>query len=280
MLLGIIGATAVIAVLTKKKKTWLMSRRHIEKYKDKDSGGSASCPKNGIKLDNVEVYLINMDKNKERLANFVEQYMLSDLKYKQFNRMSAVDGKSLVIDEYVTQQALQEIKDLDRKGYRTKHYQLSRGAIGCYLSHLNVYKKVMQGDAEYALIFEDDAMLDSNIFSKLNKSLSTIPNDWDMLLLGCYCIVCDKYEKYYDLDRFFFMHAYIIKKSSAKLVFEELDKKRISQQIDSELSDMINNGKLRIYCLKDSIARQGTFDTTIQMPLKVMPGVDPFEAVH
>lgn len=240
----------------------------------------AACAQNGIHLRDINVYLINLDRNKERLEHFLEQYLMSDLRYKQFQRFRAVDGKVLDVSKLLTDKAYNEVMSIEKTGFRTKHYQLTRGAIGCYLSHLNLYKTISEGDKPYGLVFEDDIIISNNIFANLNKALANIPNDWDMLLLGCYCISCDRYEKYYDLDRFFLLHAYIIKKEAAARIYEELNAKKIVQQIDSELSDMINVGKLKVYCLRNMIAKQGgKFRTTIQTPLKMVPGTNPYMSI-
>jgi hypothetical protein len=43
-------------------------------------------------------------------------------------------------------------------GYRTKHYQLTRGSVGCYMSHLQLYQHILrETDAQFAFVFEDDA---------------------------------------------------------------------------------------------------------------------------
>ncbi len=240
-----------------------------------------ACMKMGLSLNDMNIYLINLAKNKERLEYFIEQYMMSDLRYKQFKRFDAVDGKSVDLKSHVTDLAYTEITDAERTGFRTKHYQLTRGAVGCYLSHIGVYELIANGDQQYGFIFEDDVTIDSHLFFKLNKVLGTIPNDWDILLLGCYCIVCDKYDKYYDTERFFLLHSYIVKKQAAIKIVGLLKDKKIKQQIDSELSDIIVSKDLKVYCLKDAICKQGgAFTTTIQTPVKMLPGINPFQSVH
>jgi GR25 family glycosyltransferase involved in LPS biosynthesis len=243
---------------------------HVEKYNN-------SCSKEGIKLNDVGIFLINMKRNADRLEHFVEQYMMSDLRYKRFSRFEGIDGNLIDTSNYVSPGALSEINNTIKSGYRTKHYQLTKGAVGCYLSHISIYNKIGHGSDPYGLVFEDDVRIDSNLFSRINKSLDKIPNNWDMLLFGCHCIVCEKYENHYDAARFFLLHAYLIKKEAAKRIFDALDKKKIEQQIDSELSDMASRGELKIFCLRDTVARQdNTFQTTIQTPMKIVPGVNPF----
>lgn len=234
----------------------------------------------GIRLDEIDIYLINLERNKDRLEAFIEQYVMSDLNSKKFNRLNAVDGKKLNIQEYVSPRAYIEIKETEKTGYRIKHYQLTRGAIGCYLSHMLAYEAIANGENEYGLIFEDDVTIDSKFFQKFNKVLLTIPNDWDMLLCGCHCITCEKLDTYYDTNRFFLLHSYVVKKDAAKRTLAYLKSKLIEQQLDSELSDMVTENLLNIYCLKDWLSKQsGSFSTDIQMPLKVITGINPYMAV-
>ena len=232
----------------------------------------------GIPLLDTEIYLINLENNTDRLEFFIEQYMNSDLKYKKFNRVNAIDGKTLNIKEYVSPRAYLELQQIEKNGFRTKHYQLTRGAVGCYLSHMLTYETFIEdNDKDYGLIFEDDVKIDPKFFYKLNKALPSIPNDWDILLLSCYCIKCEKKDVYYNTERFWWLNSYVIKRESAKKILDILKNKLIEQQIDSELSDMIIEDKIKIYCLKDSISRQtGVFDTTIQMPLKEINGINPY----
>jgi len=231
-----------------------------------------------IDIKDTGIYLINLDRNPDRLESFIEQYMMCDLRYKQFQRISAVDGAKIPdIEDVVSDAAYGEIQQIEKTGYRTKHYQLTRGAIGCYLSHLKAYELIAMGNDDYGLVFEDDVFIDKNIFKRLNKLLAGIPNDWDMLLLGCHCILCDKYDVYYDTRKFFLMHCYIVKKTSASRLWALLKREKIKQQIDSEISDLVSTGSIKIYCLRESLAKQsGVFSTNIQTPLKVMPGIDPY----
>jgi GR25 family glycosyltransferase involved in LPS biosynthesis len=224
----------------------------------------------------MDVYMINLDRNADRLESFIEEYMMSDLRYKQFQRVTAVDGSSLDIKQYISNFAYKEIMQIEKTGYRTKHYQLTRGAIGCYLSHMKVYDLIATGDTDYGIVFEDDVSIDKNVLSKLNTVLTTMDDTWDIMLLGCHCIVCDKYETYFDIEKFFLLHGFVIKKTSAIKIMEILRNKKITQQIDSELSDMITQEHIKIYCLKTQLAKQQGFDTNIQTPLKVMPGVNPY----
>jgi len=233
-----------------------------------------------LSLKDFEIYLINMSKNADRLKSFVEQYKGCDLGSKNFFRFEAVDGRMLNLADYVSPRALAEIQDAEKNGYRVKHYQLTPGGVGCYLSHQQVLRIIAESDKPYGIVFEDDAVIDPKLYSKLTATMTQIPSDWDMLLLGCFCIKCVKYEQHSDMDRFFQTHGYVVRRDSARRITEFLDKTLIEQQIDTVLSEMAQQNKIKIYCLNDELARQNTsFGTTIQLPINFKSGVDPYETI-
>jgi len=230
-----------------------------------------------IRNNSFDVYLINMGKNVDRLNNFVEQYKKSDLSFKSMYRYEAIDGRTVKIKDYVSPRAYLEIMSAEKTGTRTKHYQLTPGGVGCYLSHQNVMKIVAESNKEFAVVFEDDCTIDSHIYEKLTDVMLEIPSDWDILLLGCHCIRCLKYEKYADIDRFFQTHGYVIHNKSAAKIYDHLSKMQIEAQIDTVLSNMIKEGIIKVYCLNNWLVQQdSSFATTIQLPIDNNSGEDPY----
>lgn len=231
-----------------------------------------------IKNDSFDVYLINMGKNVDRLNSFVDQYKKSDLSFKSMYRYEAIDGRTVKIKDYVSPRAYAEIMAAERTGTRTKHYQLTPGGVGCYLSHQNVMKIVAESPKEFAIIFEDDCIIDPHIYEKMTDVMLEIPSEWDILLLGCQCIRCLKYEKYTDIDRFFQTHGYVINNKSAAKIYDHLSKLQIEAQIDTVLSNMIKQGIIKVFCLNNMLVQQdSSFATTIQVPIDYKSGEDPYE---
>ena len=106
-----------------------------------------------------EVYVINVAGADDRLAHFEAVYNASDLRSKAVVQWAAVDGRSLDLPQIVSPKAMAEIEAAQLLGYRTKHYQLTRGSVGCYMSHMQLLKEVLVQPHEHALIFEDDALI-------------------------------------------------------------------------------------------------------------------------
>ena len=69
------------------------------------------------------------------------------------------------------------IDSLDIEG----EFSIPKGAIGCNLSHLKIYKQVM-GSNKPVLILEDDVEFSSDVIEKI-KDIQ-IPEDWALLYFG------------------------------------------------------------------------------------------------
>lgn len=260
---------------------FLNLRKSVEGYADYMT--EWGMPMYNLLPDDFNVFLINLESKKNRLDNFINAYKRTDFyNAKRFERISAVNGRELDIKQYVSERGLNDIDMIERRGYRIKHNQLTRGAVGCYLSHLNVYKMIRERPESFGIIFEDDVkFLHADAYKRLRIEMSKMPDDWDILLLGCVCHVCKMHGNYKDLDHFFLLHAYVIKKTSAVKILNELEFMPIRQQIDSELSVLATNGKLKVFCLNNHLVWQDPKinNTSIQTPLQVIAGVNPYSLV-
>jgi GR25 family glycosyltransferase involved in LPS biosynthesis len=193
-------------------------------------------------------------------------------------RVDAVDGKTIDISQYVASEAYKDLLTSERNGYRMRHYELTRGAVGCYLSHIKAYEMAASKNTDYVMIFEDDVrLLTNDIAKELNEQLKTIPSDWDVLLLGCVCFVCGKFEAHYEANRFILLHGYVVKCASLPNIISLLKGNPIKQQLDAELSDLVEENKLKVYCLRKKLAMQFNMGTNIQLPILEDTGINPFE---
>ena len=94
----------------------------------------------------MKVFVINLDKNPERLAWIQEQLDSMGIK---FERFPAVLGSALSSAEY--RQATSPFRSLMAYGAT-----LEKGEVGCALSHMAVYRRIVAEGLPFALILEDD----------------------------------------------------------------------------------------------------------------------------
>lgn len=107
----------------------------------------------------IKVYLINLDRSPDRLANAVKNLNRVGL---SFERISAVDGTKLDmknIDSFAVREAVE------------KNSWITQAVIGCAISHYLAYDKFIASGGEWALILEDDVELLDGAVDVLNKAI-------------------------------------------------------------------------------------------------------------
>lgn len=213
-----------------------------------------------------KVYLINLKRRPDRLDNFLEHYKRSDMKNVKLIKFDAIDGSKLDVSKVpLTELARAELQQLKTTGFRTKHYQLTKGAIGCYLSHVKIWENILKNRYDITLVFEDDAQVPDDLNKRIHEEMKYIPNDWDIILYGYICKKCMKYDQYNEVERFMLTHCYMIKKDAIVKILKSNTLFPITQQIDalmSELSSIVN-----IYTVKEKLVKQFESRTDIQAPL-------------
>ena len=65
-------------------------------------------------------------------------------------------------------------------------YNKEESRIGCAESHLALINMANNDGMEYIFILEDDVRFRASAYQKLENALVHVPEDWDILLGGCY----------------------------------------------------------------------------------------------
>jgi GR25 family glycosyltransferase involved in LPS biosynthesis len=215
-------------------------------------------------------YLIHLPHRKDRLVEFKKHVRNCNLQT-EIEIFKAVNGNELELSNIpITDLARHELEELERTGYRSRHYQLTKGAIGCYLSHVQIWEKCLSEGHDSCLILEDDAYLPKDFTYKTKVALRDVNPDFDILVLGLICNECTSESKLRKVNRFWQTHAYIIKANAIRKIMKHMFP--ISQQIDAQLSDFSNT--LKIYAASKNIATPNLWvnSTDIQAPLKNIDG--------
>ncbi|MBT4870432.1 MAG: glycosyltransferase family 25 protein [Candidatus Diapherotrites archaeon] len=130
-----------------------------------------------------KIYVINMDKRKDRWEQVQEQLASSNIT--KFERMSgvALTDKELAKipkEEYENFNGLKVIKKEDKDLKET----YIKGAIGCRRSHLNCIKDAKEKGYYKILILEDDVIINPQINENLFQVMQQIGDGWQLLYLG------------------------------------------------------------------------------------------------
>ncbi len=117
-----------------------------------------------------EVFVINMDRSKDRLTQINKKLNLLGITY---TRISAVDGNKL---------SDKEINESSTVGCAKF---CNYGTIGCALSHKFIWSEVIRRGLKKVLIFEDDAEFADDFDKRFLSSWAAVPQDWELVQLGC-----------------------------------------------------------------------------------------------
>jgi glycosyl transferase, family 25 len=87
--------------------------------------------------------------------------------------IGAVDGQTLDLEMMRSQGILQRDIHVNR--------DLTAGEIGCYLSHVAAWRKILEQKLETALICEDDIVWRVDANDVVDQFMAEVPEDWDIL---------------------------------------------------------------------------------------------------
>ena len=226
--------------------------------------------------ENIDIFCINLKENEDRKEH-IKKYFKGT---KFINAINTKGEKWKNYKNHLTENAIIQLEESKKTKRRKEHYELTPGAVGCFLSHLKIYKHIIEIpnlNSNLFLILEDDGIPKLGFSNKIRKILNNFPEDLDILLLGCNIFSSDtkkikvNEEEYLKLngDKTFFteLHCYLISLKGIHKILKEMEKQnnKFYQQYDSFLSDLVKKNKLNIYYLKSSIAVQSQFPTNIQI---------------
>lgn len=200
-------------------------------------------------LDTMPIYVINLKSRPQRKERAEKELDKHSIKYKF---IEAVDGSKL------NRATLESNNIIKNNG---SFRELRKGEIGCYLSHLECWKNIVESGNEYGLVFEDDVVLDDNFVNKFNEMFASVKNkDWDIICLGRRCQQyfknCTKGKTvsdatYYPETLGYGTYAYIIKTSVINKLFKTTYP--IMKPIDVVIIDEYDKGNIKVLGLNKDL---------------------------
>ncbi|XP_004862858.1 procollagen galactosyltransferase 2 isoform X2 [Heterocephalus glaber] len=142
-------------------------------------------PKYPDKMGFDEIFMINLKRRKDRRDRMLRTLYEQEIEVKI---VEAVDGKALNTSQ------LKALNIEMLPGYQDPYSSrpLTRGEIGCFLSHYSVWKEVIDRELEKTLVIEDDVRFEHQFKKKLMKLMDDIDRaqlDWELIA---------EYKEYYE----------------------------------------------------------------------------------
>lgn len=188
------------------------------------------------------------------------------------------DNKWQNYSHYLTTEGIRQMKRSEMTKTRIQHYELTPGAIGCFLSHIKCWNKFLDTnplDKEFVFILEDDTMPSISFDKTFTQIVDDFPPKCDLLLCDHVAFGEMDEETYNDIEYkrlippcyFYLLNAYFITANGIKKIFSDLYRRdnKFYKQLDSHLTDLLNDGVLNILILKEPQCFQiGISPTSIQ----------------
>lgn len=125
------------------------------------------------KKQKIPIFVVNLKNDiekKEHMQELCQKYNL------QIEFIEAVDGRAL--NKKDINEVYSSIEAIDVSGR-----ELSRGEIGCALSHKIIYEKILYDNIELSLILEDDIDFNEDLLTILDMK-NEFQENWELVLLG------------------------------------------------------------------------------------------------
>ena len=129
--------------------------------------------------------------------------------------------------------------DSDMKGQT-----LSRGKLGCALSHRTLWKEIVENNRPM-LILEDDIVINENFDPEKIRTILNNPELWEVVFLGhCWEPQSDErvIDDFYTSKNPLCRHAYIVSPKGAKKL---LSLTQLNRAGDEQIAGLVKNGKLK-----------------------------------
>jgi len=170
-----------------------------------------------------------------------------------------------------------------------KNLKMAEISLAC--KHLNLYKKIVENNINYAIIFEDDVTLNDNFKNDLLFYYNQLPDDWDVFFFGSgwNLHVPDNIVKNSDKNVFLKNNhghginseqyklgwsvcagstrcsdSYIITKKAAKKILNYCSSRKIYRPFDLFLNICFRETQMKVYWGEPTLCKQDTFKSSIK----------------
>ncbi|XP_030630612.1 procollagen galactosyltransferase 2 [Chanos chanos] len=149
-------------------------------YNLKTSSYLRTPPKPADRMTFDQIYLINLKRRLDRRERMLHTLEVMGI---EVTLTDAVDGKALNTS-YLRALGIDMLP-----GYKDPYSErvLTRGEIGCFLSHYNIWAQVEEQQQRQVLVLEDDVRFESFFKSRLNTIMEDVKQaglGWDLIYVG------------------------------------------------------------------------------------------------
>ena len=217
------------------------------------------------------IYCISLKEKQYRRDNVLKNFPYN-LHF--LNAYDTRGSKILLYKELIDKKSWKQLEKTNIKKERNYHHNLTNGAVGCFLSHIEILKKIVKKGKPYSIVLEDDCESKiENLDEYLKYVIYNLPKDCHVLFLDYFSIRYDPENSDIINEEFirprnrhnfklYLTNCLLITYEGAKKILENFTKVKI--QYDSFLSKLYRDHKINIYLTKNKFFKQSNHSSDIQ----------------
>lgn len=167
-------------------------------------------------MSEIKKFVINLKRRPDRLEIFRKQCPFNDV-----DVIYGFDGKY----------ADKEQSHIE-KNILYKFKNLKPGEVGVFISHMRIFRKIVELNIEKALIFEDDAIFCNKFITRFNQIEREIPQDTFILYIG------GRFEPEFKMLSFSKISDSIVKHTTSQWIGEDMDRTLHSYIISRKMAEL------------------------------------------
>ena len=198
-------------------------------------------------MERFPTYVISLEQAKDKFEKVERDFSAIGVPVQRFPGVYAKELPKEYLESVVHPYALYTIQN----GRRIDPEISTLGAVGCYLSHVELWKQLLDSGEEVMHVLEDDATVLATV-KQINKFIRSVPSDWDVIYLGFEKMHLDRKRDIslpngvHKINSWTFQtHSYLIHRRGAEKLLRKVFP--ITHQVDSYMSFMAMNGGLNAY---------------------------------
>jgi glycosyl transferase family 25 len=117
----------------------------------------------------IKIFIINLKNEFDRRKHIVNELKKLNL---EFEIYFAKKGSELTKKEITLYSK--------KEAFKNENRDLSLDEISCALSHIKIYKKIIESKYRLSLILEDDVVINKNLLN-IFKNLNKFPKNWELI---------------------------------------------------------------------------------------------------
>ena len=143
-------------------------------------------------MENIDkIYFINLNRREDRKNHFLNECIREKIPINKLCRIEAIDG--LTYNFHIN-----ELSMFSKADFLKNTDNVIKKIFGNQLTHYYILKEIINKHHDFAIIFQDDAVLIPNFMEYIDNVVDNLPNDTEIINIGLHKVADLQYSEPWD----------------------------------------------------------------------------------